>query len=191
MTEKRDLEARIMYEYDKKFVKNLSENQKFCYFLGRMQFLKYESGKENFRESDCSGSVCLALLLATGCSIRVTADTLYKKYFTKKNPEKDDIKVAFFVTLYDRKLGERLYKENECCHVAGICGNDVVLNCVEPYSVLRSITDMRPFYHANDYKIVIRGLNREALQKASDEEKDLFGADPQFMEYKKMITEDK
>lgn len=191
MDETRNLEARLMYEYDKKFVKNLSENQKYCYFLGRMQFLKYELGKENLHQTDCSGSVCLALLLSTGCSIRVTADALYKNYFTVKNPEKDDIKAAFFITLYDRKLGTRLYKEDEVCHVAGICGTDVVLNCVEPYSVLRSLSDMKPFYQANDYKVVVRGLNREALEKASKEGKDLFGADPEFMEYKRIITEEK
>lgn len=191
MDETRNLEARLMYEYDKKFVKNLSENQKYCYFLGRMQFLKYELGKENLQQTDCSGSVCLALLLSTGCSIRVTADALYKNYFTVKNPEKDDIKAAFFITLYDRKLGTRLYKEDEVCHVAGICGTDVVLNCVEPYSVLRSLSDMKPFYQANDYKVVVRGLNREALEKASKEGKDLFGADPEFMEYKRIITEEK
>jgi len=191
MDETRNLEARLMYEYDKKFVKNLSENQKYCYFLGRMQFLKYELGKENLQQTDCSGSVCLALLLSTGCSIRVTADALYKNYFTVKNPEKDDIKAAFFITLYDRKLGNRLYKEDEVCHVAGICGTDVVLNCVEPYSVLRSLSDMKPFYQANDYKVVVRGLNREALEKASKEGKDLFGADPEFMEYKRIITEEK
>lgn len=191
MDETRNLEARLMYEYDKKFVKNLSENQKYCYFLGRMQFLKYELGKENLQQTDCSGSVCLALLLSTGCSIRVTADALYKNYFTVKNPEKDDIKAAFFITLYDRKMGNRLYKEDEVCHVAGICGTDVVLNCVEPYSVLRSLSDMKPFYQANDYKVVVRGLNREALEKASKEGKDLFGADPEFMEYKRIITEEK
>jgi len=185
--ENNNLRMRLMLEAEKEIVSGLNEAERYRYFLGRMQFLRYESGKENMISSDCSGSVCLALLLATGCSIRVTADALFKKYFTKKNPDKDDIQAAFFITLYDRKLGSRLYRENEVCHVAGVCGTDVVLNCVEPYSVLRSLSDMKPFYQANDYRVVVRGLDREALQKASDDNVDLFGADYQFMQIREAI----
>ena len=175
-----NLRMRLMLEAEKEIVEGLTEAERYRYFLGRMQFLKYESGKENLLSSDCSGSVCLALLLATGCAIRVTADALFKKYFIKKNPEKDDIQAAFFVTLYDRKLGSRLYKENEVCHVAGVCGRDVVLNCVAPYSELRSLSDMKPYYQANDYRVFVRGLDREALQKASNDNVDLFGADYEY-----------
>ena len=185
----RNVQARIMLEAEKELLDTLNESQKYRYFLGRMQFLEYKSGKENLLNADCSGTVCLALLLATGCSIRVTADTLYRKYFTKKQPDKNDIRAAFFITNYDRKLGDRLYKEGECAHVAGLVGNDVVLNCVEPYAVLRSISDMRPVYNAMDYTIVIRGLDREALQKANDEGKDLFSPDSEFLELKKLVVE--
>ena len=187
----KNLRMRLMLEAEKEIVSGLNEAERYRYFLGRMQFLRYESGKENMISSDCSGSVCLALLLATGCSIRVTADALFKKYFTKKNPDKNDIQAAFFITLYDRKLGSRLYKENDVCHVAGVCGTDVVLNCVEPYSVLRSLSDMKPFYQANDYRVVVRGLDREALQKASDDNVDLFGADYQFMQIREAIDGDR
>ena len=187
----KNLRMRLMLEAEKEIVSSLNEAERYRYFLGRMQFLRYESGKENMISSDCSGSVCFALLLATGCSIRVTADALFKKYFTKKNPDKNDIQAAFFITLYDRKLGSRLYKENEVCHVAGVCGTDVVLNCVEPYSVLRSLSDMKPFYQANDYRVVVRGLDREALQKASDDNVDLFGADYQFMQIREAIDGDR
>ena len=86
-----NLRMRLMLEAEKEIVEGLTEAERYRYFLGRMQFLKYESGKENLTSSDCSGSVCLALLLATGCPIRVTADSLYRKYFTKKNPDKNDI----------------------------------------------------------------------------------------------------
>ena len=182
-----NLRMRLMLEAEKEIVEGLTEAERYRYFLGRMQFLRYESGKENLISSDCSGSVCLALLLATGCAIRVTADALFKKYFTKKNPDKDDIQAAFFMTLYDRKLGPRLYKENEICHVAGLCGRDVVLNCVEPYSELRSLSDMKPWCNANDYRIIVRGLDRKALQKASDDNVDLFGADYQFEQIRNAI----
>ena len=191
MDNKRDLRMRLMLEAEKELTKDMSEVQRYQYYLGRMQFLLYTSGKENLLESDCSGSVCLALLLSTGCSIRVTADALYRKFFTKKNPDKNDIQAVFFISNYDRRLGGRLYKEGECAHVAGVAGTDVVLNCVEPCAVLRSISDMRPVYNAMDYTVVVRGLDRAALQKASDERTDLFGADYEFLQFQKAICEDK
>ena len=104
MNEKtRDLKIRLMLEAEKELTENLTEVQRYQYYLGRMQFLHYVSGKENLLEADCSGSVCLALLLATGCSIRVTADALYRKFFTRKNPEATDIKAVFFMS-YTQKL---------------------------------------------------------------------------------------
>ncbi|MCR5765739.1 MAG: peptidoglycan endopeptidase [Treponema sp.] len=189
MSDDRNLKTRLMLEAEKEIVEGLTEADKYRYFLGRMQFLKYESGKENLIQSDCSGSVCLALLLSTGCFIRVTADELFKKFFTKKNPNKDDIQAAFFVTNYDRKIGEKIYKEGECAHVAGVCGIDVVLNCVSPVSVLRSISDMRPFYNAMDYSVYVRGLDRDVLQKASDSGNYLFGADYEFSKIHEAINE--
>ena len=35
-----------------------------------------------------------------------------EKFFTKKNPEAGDIKAAFFISNYDRKLGNRLCMRN-------------------------------------------------------------------------------
>lgn len=186
-----DAKIRILLECEKEVTKNLTPSEKYKYFLGRMQYLKYESGKENFMRSDCSGSVCLALLMATGYSIRVTAEDLYRKYFTIKNPDKDTIQAAFIVTHYDRQFGARKYKAGEVCHVAGICGKGVVLNCVEPRAYLRDLHDMTAYYHANDYTVHIRGLDMEALKKASEEKRDLFGADAEFMELKEAITEEK
>lgn len=75
MTESgRAIKTRIMLEAERELVSTLSETERYRYFLGRMQYLTYTSGKENLRRSDCSGSVCLALLLATGRGIRVTAE---------------------------------------------------------------------------------------------------------------------
>lgn len=183
-----ELKTRIMLEAEKELVSSLSESERYQYFLGRMQYLKYESGKENLLRSDCSGSVCLALLLATGCSVRVTADALFRKYFTVRVPARNTIRCAFFITNYDRKLGERLYKEDEVCHCAGLAGEDVVLNCVEPRSVLRSLSDLRPIYQANDYRVEVRGLNVDALRNADRQGADLFGADAEFLQYKKIVT---
>jgi murein DD-endopeptidase len=186
-----DAKLRMMLETEKELVSKLKENERYKYFLGRMQYITYEGGKENLLEADCSGSVCMALLLATDCSIRVTADTLYRKFFTKRNPEKDDISAVFFITHYDRKLGNKLYHEGEVAHIAGICGDGVVLNCVEPAAYLRSLDTMRIVYQSMDYDCVMRGLDRDVLQKASEEGKDLFGPDPQFEEFRRAVTEEK
>ena len=186
-----EAKIRLMLEAEKELTSRLTENERFMYYLGRMQFLKYESGKENLMRSDCSGSVCLALLLATGCSIRVTADALYRKYFTVRNPDRNSIRCAFFITNYDRKLGSRLYKENEVAHCAGLAGEDVVLNCVEPRSVLRSLSDLRPVYYGMDYRIEVRGLNKKTLLEANEDSRDLFGPDAEFLEYKRIVSENK
>lgn len=186
-----DAKLRMMLETEKELVSKLKEAERFRYFLGRMQYIRYEGGKENLLEADCSGSVCMALLLATDCSIRVTADTLYRKYFTKRSPGKDDISAAFFVTHYDRQLGSRLYSAGEVAHVAGVCGDGVVLNCVEPYAYLRSLDTMRAVYQSMDYDCIVRGLDRKALQEAEDEGKDLFGPDPQFEDIRRAVTEEK
>jgi hypothetical protein len=47
------------------------------------------------QESDCSGSVCGALSVALGKHIRITADELYRKYFTKAYA--GGIHAAFFL----------------------------------------------------------------------------------------------
>ena len=131
--ERRDLMIKTMLEAESELTARLTESERWRYFLGRMQFVHYKSGSENLKDADCSGMLCLCLLLSTGCSIRVTADALYRKYFTKTTPGKDDIKAVFFVSQYDRPGDNygRVYHEDECAHVAGICGNDVVLDAEE------------------------------------------------------------
>ena len=55
----------------------------------------------------------------------------------------------------------------------------------------RSLSDMRPVYNAMDYTVVVRGLDRRALQKASDERSDLFGADYEFTEFAELLSKEK
>lgn len=188
------VKARIMLETEKEITAGLTEGERFRYFLGRMQYLRYASGKENLLKSDCSGSVCLALLLATGCAVRVTADTLFRKFFTKDDDGKaDSIRAAFFITNYDRPPDEngRVYHENEVAHVCGICGDDVVLDCSPPRSRLRCLSAMARVYQGMDYRCRIRRLDRKALEEAARKGADLFGADPEYKEYIRAVTEDK
>ena len=188
------VKARIMLEAEKEVTAALTEAERYRYFLGRMQYLQYAGGKENLVRSDCSGSVCLALLLATGCAIRVTADTLYRKFFTKADDGKDgSIRAAFFITNYDRPPDEsgRVYHEDEVAHVCGICGDDVVLDCSPPRSHLRCLSAMARVYQGLDYRCRIRCLDRAALEDAARNGADLFGADPEYTAYMRAVTEDR
>ena len=54
-----------------------------------------------------------------------------------------------------------------------------------------SLDTMRDVYRGMDYECRIRGLDRAALVKASKENRDLFGADPEFQQFKKIIMEEK
>ena len=46
-----NLRMRLMLEAEKEIVEGLTETERYRYFLGRMQFLKYESGKENLQQA--------------------------------------------------------------------------------------------------------------------------------------------
>ena len=151
MGDKTDLKFRLMLEAEKEIVEGLSEPEKYRYFLGRMQFLKYESGKENLLRSDCSGSVCLALLLATGCSIRVTADALYRIYFTLVVEDDEGIQAAFF-----------LNKDGKAVHIAGYMGHGLFMNessIEENGGTSRTINELKRMY--SQFACVTRKLQEE------------------------------
>ena len=73
----------------------------------------YVWGGQSPEGSDCSGSVCMALSLATGQSVRVTAAELYRKFFTEDVKEfsgENYLYAAFF-----------LDENGKAVHVAGWC----------------------------------------------------------------------
>ena len=53
----RDLKIRLMLEAEKELTEDLTEAQRYQYYLGRMQFLHYVSGKENLLEAVCEMSL--------------------------------------------------------------------------------------------------------------------------------------
>ncbi len=174
------LEWNVIMEAEKEKCATLSEHEKFAYFLLLQYRNPYRWGKENMNSADCSGSVCLSLMMATGCKIRTTANGLYKKFFIKKNPKKDDIQCVFFVSRYDRKHGDRIAKKGEAVHVAGIVGEQVAFNSVQPHAELRTVGDLRQEYEFTGCDCIVRGLDRNILQRASDEGTDLFGLDEEL-----------
>jgi murein DD-endopeptidase len=137
----------------------MSEAQRFAYFLLMQYNSPYGWGKENPEASDCSGAVCLALLASTGYLIRVTADDLYRKVFTVKNPAKDSIRVAFFV---DRKT-------KKAVHCSGFVDSDIVLNSQEGGARVKSYSGIASWFWNNGATSEVRGLDKAALKRLSDD----------------------
>lgn len=172
-----------IFEVEERQFADLSERERFVYFLLLQYRSSYLWGKELPTGADCSGAVCLALAAATGLIVRTTADGMYRKYFTVKNPGIDDIQAIFFVTQYDRQHGDRVAKRGEVVHVAGVIHEGVVMNVVEPKADIRLTDSMRHSYSLMGCEMVIRGLDRNALEIAAKEDSDLLGLDTEFGEY--------
>lgn len=96
--------------------------------------------------SDCSGSVCAALSLALGVKVRVTADALYRKFFTDDMEgfsEGGFLYAAFF-----------LDRSGKALHVAGWCGFCYVnVSSLEKSGgAMHSEQEMRLMYGHLDFK---------------------------------------
>ena len=172
-----------IFEVEERQFADMTEREKFVYFLLLQYRSSYLWGKELPTGADCSGAVCLALAAATGCIVRTTAEGLYRKFFTVRNPGIEDIQAAFFVTQYDRQHGDRVAKRGEVVHVAGLIHEAAVMNVVEPKADIRLISSMRHSYELMGCELVIRGLDRKAFENAARDGTDLFGLDPEFGEY--------
>lgn len=161
----------------------MTEREKYVYFLLLQYRSPYLWGKEIPDGADCSGSVCLAIAAATGKVIRTTANELFKKFFTIRNPEITDIQAIFFIGQYDRPHGDRVLRSGEVGHVAGVISEGIVMNVVEPKADIRMIQSLRNSYSLRGYSMEIRGLDRKALQSATTAGSDLFNLDAEFSEY--------
>jgi len=172
-----------IFEIEEKQFAEMKENERYIFFLLLQYRSPYLWGKELPEGADCSGSVCLALAAATGKVIRTTADDLYRKFFTVKDPGITDIQAVFFIARHDRPHGERVLRAGQVAHVAGVIAEGIVMNVVEPKGDIRMIPSLRHSYALRGYDMAIRGLNRTALAAASEAGTDLFGLDPDFAEY--------
>ena len=161
----------------------MSETEKFIYFLLLQFGSPYGWGQESPEASDCSGAVCLALYAATGLLIRTTADDLYKRVFTRINPQKGDIRAVFYITKKAQKHGDRMVAAGTAVHVAGIVDEGVILNSQEPFAKVRRINEVSDTYQRQGHEVAIRGLNREALARLAVEGKTVYGLDAEFKRY--------
>jgi murein DD-endopeptidase len=172
-----------LMEIEKKQFEKMSELDRFIYFLLLQFGSPYSWGKENPEGSDCSGAVCLALYAATGLLIRTTADGLLKQVFTKINPRAGDIRAVFYITKKDKKHGDGYAASGTATHVAGILEDGVILNSQEPYAKVRRITDVSDWFQKSGHEVVVRGLDRAALERLAQEGKSRYGLDAEFSRY--------
>ena len=170
-------------KFEKSKFEKMNETERFVYFLLKQYGSPYGWGKENPESSDCSGAVCMALYAATGLLIRTTADDLFRRVFTKINPQKGDIRAVFFVTRKNKKHGESYVSAGTATHIAGFVDNGVILNSQEPYAKVCRITDVSDWFEREGHEVHIRGLDREALARLAKEGKTRYGLDNEFQQY--------
>jgi len=161
----------------------MTEHDKFVYFLLLQFGSPYGWGKENPVSSDCSGAVCMALFAATGFLIRTTANDLFKRVFTKINPQKGDIRAVFYVTKKDKKHGDTYVCAGTATHIAGFVDDGIILNSQEPYARVRHITEVSNWFQREGHEVYVRGLDREALARLAGERKTVYELDKEFKDF--------
>jgi murein DD-endopeptidase len=169
-------------EIEKRQFEQMSEADRFIYFLLLQFGSPYAWGKENPEGSDCSGAICLALYAATGLLIRTTADGLLKQVFTKINPRAGDIRAVFYTTKKDKRDGDRYATAGTATHVAGILEDGIMLNSQEPYAKLRRISDVSNWFQKSGHEVIVRGLDRAALERMAGAG-NRYGLDREFAAY--------
>jgi len=172
-----------LMENEKRQFERMNEHDKFVYFLLLQFGSPYGWGKENPYEADCSGKVCMSLFAATGLLIRTTADDLLKRVFTKANPRQGDIRAVFYITKKDMKHGDRTVTAGTATHIAGFVDDGVILNSQQPTARVRRVNDVSDWYQRNGYDVLVRGLDRSALECLAREGKTVYGLDKEFHQF--------
>jgi murein DD-endopeptidase len=174
---------KALSEFEKVKFEKMNETDRFIYFLGKQYGSPYGWGKETPVSSDCSGAVCMALFAATGLLIRTTADDLLKRVFTVVNPRANQIRAVFYTAKKSQRHGDRTVFAGEATHVAGILEDSIILNSQEPFAKIRRISDVSEWYQRNGHDVVIRGLDRAALERLAREGKTVYDLDDNFWQY--------
>lgn len=114
----------------------------------------YILGEETPASSDCSGSVCCTLNVLYNKNIRVTADDLYKKYFTETDTGDDAICALFFID-----------RTGVAVHVAGRMADDFFMNVssMEPKKcgTIREFCEFKELYPSR-WRTELRSLRQGA-----------------------------
>jgi len=88
-----------------------------------------------------------------------------KRVFTKPNPRAGDIRAVFYVTKKTRKHGDRTVAAGTATHVAGFVDDGVILNSQRPTARIRRVSDVSDWYMRNGHEVLVRGLDRTALER--------------------------
>jgi len=172
-----------LMENERKQFEGMGETDKFIYFLLLQYGSPYGWGKENPVASDCSGAVCMALYAATGFLIRTTADDLLKRVFTRIHTRQNDIRAVFFIARKDMKHGDRYVPAGTATHIAGILEDGIILNSQEPFAKVRRVDEVSSLYQREGHDVLVRGLDREALERLAEERKTVYGLDEEFKQF--------
>ncbi|GHV13784.1 hypothetical protein FACS189491_09210 [Spirochaetia bacterium] len=173
----------MVFSNEKKQFERMTETEKFVYFLLLQYNSPYGWGKENPEASDCSGAVCLALYAATGLLIRTTADDLFKRVFTVRNPGGKAIRAAFFITGKDKAHVDRIAQAGTATHVSGLVDDGVILNSVEPGARVQALAEFSEWFKARGVSTEVRGLDRNALARMAKDGNTRYGIDPELSSY--------
>ena len=149
---------------------------------------EYAWGKETIYGADCSGTVCLPLMLL-GYAIRTTADGLYRKVFTEKvtETEKNDpskIMAVFYLTNTPAMMNERQLPKGYARHVTPVVGEWVVIdaNYQKGRIVLRTSRAVNVYFQKRvNCRAVWRGFNKENAREISDTRSEFSDIDPELM----------
>jgi hypothetical protein len=132
------------------YVEGAGEREQYETLLTIFAGTPYAWGGSTPSGSDCSGSVCCVLNTIYGTKIRVTADTLFRKYFIRRGGYGSGITALFF-----------LDKEGKAVHVAGSLGDEAFMNVSsrEPAEcgMARTREEMEILYH--DLRMTERSLD--------------------------------
>lgn len=96
------------------FAAGFTRKEVYEHILMEFDGTPYVWGGQSPMGSDCSGSVCTAMSLAAGKAVRVTADGLFREFFTKVAADFSDKTLLYAVFFLDEK--------GKAVHVAGWCG---------------------------------------------------------------------
>ena len=139
--------------FKKKIEKIENKVRKFKLISLSMLYGKYVWGSETPEESDCSGTVCLPLMVM-GYKIRVTAERL-RQLFKEKAEEYDEneVQAIFYI------------KEGKAKHVTPIVGEGMVVNAQGGEEIrLEKALDVIKRYKTRGYEAEIKKLSFADLE---------------------------
>jgi hypothetical protein len=143
--------------FKKKIEKMENKVRKFKLISLSMLYGEYKWGEETPESSDCSGTICLPLMVM-GYSVRVTAERL-RQLFKETAFEYSDneLQAVFYI------------KDSKAKHVTPIIGEGMVVNAQGGKEIkLEKALDVIKRYKDKGYKIELRKLDFKDLENIDE-----------------------